>query len=190
MQITAQDLFVPTTVLGDLRDENWFRDFVTSQYIYTASPVSILPRISPSALVDAHGQWVTDLKRVKNFELGDRSEPDHFKQAGHLTYWLRRSQPVYDVKMEASGTPPNFHGNPLAEIFHRLIMVAPNEYLAFDLGYRIVLLHECYSQDPPKSESEFALTDDYIVTMVQFLRNKNVSPHALFLIFKSLFLQR
>jgi len=181
-----ETLYIPAKVLEKLKDEDWFINFVKSQYINTAAEVALLAELSDSFLLEAYGQWMNDVRRIKDFELDNNTEPDHFKQAGHLTYWLRRSRPVVDVRIVPSAVVPE---GELAAILHELIMIAPNEYLAFDIGYRIVLLHECYSVGAKRDESEFALTDDFVVTMVQFLRNKNVSPHALFLIFKSLFLR-
>lgn len=67
--------------------------------------------------------------------------------------------------------------------FRELLFAYANEYLAFDFGYQFCRFYEL---GKGRAES-LNLGDDYYRTMCHFLKYKTVSPHALFLIYKSLF---
>ncbi|ALK08190.1 hypothetical protein BVIR_392 [Blastochloris viridis] len=64
-----------------------------------------------------------------------------------------------------------------------------NEYLAFDYCFMICKYYEANRDDYP---SEFArnlvVSRDYYKIMRQFLKYKSVSPHAMQLIYRSLFM--
>src|SRR5262245_6904423 len=90
--------FLPPDVLIKLRDADWFIRFVKSQYMYSCEYAGLIPLMSDASLLDAHHQWRDDMDRIRKYELNDNSDPDHFTQAGGLTYWLRRGHAVYDLK--------------------------------------------------------------------------------------------
>lgn len=64
------------------------------------------------------------------------------------------------------------------------------EVLAFDLGYSICVFYERGRLDPRTQHPPFEIDEEYIETICCFLKEKNVSPHALFLIYKSLLYKR
>lgn len=184
MEIIGTDTYVPANVLTLLSTREDFTEYVTGFYYSECVGTGMKLELSPAAFTEAWDQFQTDLRRVSKFELNG-GIPDHFKQMGHLAYWLRRSRPVLSVAPDPSfplaGTDDELK---MGLKFQELLMRYPNECLAFALSYKIGLKHVCKLSIPP---SEFALSYDYLNTICQFLWNKNVSPHALFLIFKSLF---
>ena len=125
-----------------------------------------------------------DIERLSNDSLDSGSDgPDHFKQAGVLTYWLRRFSPVYELtSLSDNQKLPSQQRKKLPEFF-------PNYYdvvLAFDLGFRLCNFVECNRKKNP-IQKKILSSDGYIRQTCQFLKYKNVSPHALGLIYQSLF---
>ena len=122
------------------------------------------------------------MARVKAIELRGVSEPDHFKRAAHLAYWLRRCSPVIEVNEELTHDFKNV--DKLREFYFRY----GNEFVAFDVGYQLCLYFEANKEGAKHSLTDYKLTSEYIHIVAHFLKTKNVSPHALFLIYTSLFL--
>jgi hypothetical protein len=140
--------------------------------------------MAASSILEAHTQWRGDLERISEFELND-GIPDHFKQAGHLAYWLRRCKPIYELNENKSYPPAGTKEDvDFTTDGQELLLKYANEYLAFSLGYHICLLHTITDE---KEAKEFRIDKNYLEIVCQFLRNKNVSPHALYLIYRSLF---
>lgn len=186
----SADLSISKDVFEHLEDGKFFIEFVREQYVACASPARLVPVLSAHRLFDAHLQWRQDLERVSRFELRDK-EPDHYKQSGHLIYWLRRASPVIEW-VDETGNIGDAEGYPILSAeqeFRELLMKYGNEYLSFDLGYRICRYFEESRVDSPIDPGERPLTTDYILTVAHFLKVKNVSPHALFLVLRSLFIR-
>ncbi|MGO7532770.1 hypothetical protein [Rhizobium leguminosarum] len=139
---------------------------------------------------DAYFQWMQDLERIAHVE-EKVTKPDHLKCAAHLIYWLRRSSPVNEFAHEAVdlNAPDN----------ERIVFMLKygREYLAFDLGYRAAQLYETRLGDrqlppnafAPRSALGDVPANDFVETMVHVLKLKNVSPHAIFLVLKAIFLR-
>ena len=161
--------------------------FVTNFATHAArkcAEYGLKPEISEDRLRDAYVQWDMDMRRISQFELGDGKYPDEFKQAGHIAYWIRRCQPVIDI-VPKEGTEPDEND----ERYH-LLMNYGNEFLSFDFGFSICALRNCpIEADGTRRISMTGINRDYILTISHFLKNKSVSPHALFLIYKALFLE-
>lgn len=141
-------------------------------------------------MIEAHGAWVNDLTRVGSYEPQLKDGLDHFKQCGHLAFWLRRLGPIID----ADDTTLNLgdaEGYPLSDdekAFRKLLLGYRNEYLAFDYAFQICLYYEIGQEGGSARASNLHLSREYYQTICQFMKFKNVSPHAMHLILKSLFL--
>jgi len=72
--------------------------------------------------------------------------------------------------------------------FRELLLGYCNEYIAFDYAFQICKYYELGKVPPSSRAAAVALSREYYQTMCHFLKYKNVSPHALHLIFKSIFL--
>jgi len=145
----------------------------------------LFPVVSEQRTNDAHAAWCMDIDRVGvNERLQDGL--DHFKRCGHLAYWLRRSSPVVDAE-DIAGMLTYAGGStvtPEEQGFRDLLFEYGNEYLAFDFALQFSLFYERDGASP--RAHGLNITQDYIRTVCHFLKFKNVSPHALFLIYKSL----
>ena len=148
----------------------------------------LVPVYSQSRIVDTYRFWTQDVERLRTFSLPTNTVPDHFKQAAHLMYWLRRQAPVIDyLDAESIQDGGGSKITPREEKVRELLFQCGSEFLAFDIGYQICW---AYESDSAGHQLEFALDEDYIETVCCFLKEKNVSPHAMYLVFKSLFYHR
>ena len=183
MQITSETL---STII-DSED-----GFVTVFKRYTEEVLRsavLIPVLSKLRLKDAYGSWKNDLARVGDNEKHLTEGLDHFKQAGHLAFWLRRMSPLIEA-YEIEGNYQDgqtYDVNGLAIDFRRLLFAYGNEYLAFDFAFQIVSFYEHSRSDRTGNGTAVRLSRDYYETICHFLKFKNVSPHALHLIYKSLF---
>src|SRR5262249_27824405 len=117
---------------------------------------------------------------------------DHFKYAGFLCYWLRRCPPLYDFRPNAD---PG-----IARIKYRdpktILTQYGNVFAAFDIGLRICRYWESarvdidYSADARQKMIRFTIpkNSEYIGDICYTLAEKNISPHSLNMLYKSLFL--
>jgi hypothetical protein len=179
------------TLARILTEFEQFKAFIT-EYIddFALRGARLFPKYSVSRLKDAHHFWTQDIQRISKFSLNGKT-PDHFKQAAHLTYWLRRSGPVIDYldainPQDGVAEPPTAQENAVRD----LLFNYSSEYLAFDLGYQVCRFYELGRLPVGAHPPAFDIDMDYILTMCCFLKEKNVSPHALYLTFKSLFYKR
>lgn len=151
--------------------------------------VNLWPRLSPMRVLEAHGAWKKDLERVGENERHLEDGLDHFKRAGHLAFWIRRMSPV----VEAHDLTGNFSDPKCAELddnqkaLKALLFGYANEYIAFDFGLAFCKYYELAKHGGSERAANLKLNDDYFKVMCHFLKFKNVSPHAMFLIYKSLF---
>jgi hypothetical protein len=165
-----------------------FRDTFCQYATFVLWQGRLIPQFSIPRLAEAHGAWQNDLARVGKHEKRLENGLDHFKQAGHLTYWLRRMGPIVEAT-DATQNPGDSEGYPLTQdeiAFRNLMLGHCNEYLAFDFGFQIVKFYEL-SEGECRAKN-LTLSPDYIGRMCHFLKYKHVSPHALHIIFNSLFI--
>lgn len=151
----------------------------------------LIPVASRPRLYEAHGAWKNDLDRVGTNEPKLREAGlDHFKQCGHLAFWLRRLSPVveaHDITLNLGDA----EGYPLTDDetdFRKLLLGYCNEYLAFDYAYQICKYYELGKRGGSNRAEDLAPSRDFFMNICQFMKYKNVSPHALHLILKSIFL--
>lgn len=177
-----------STLTSIFKDSRVFEDNFAEYAREVSSKARLIPKIVPIRVKDAHAFWKEDLHRVGGAEPLLVNGLDHFKQCGHLAYWLRRTSPVVEFhdtsELYTEGTP-GLNKDEVA--FRDLMYKYGTEYMAFDWAFQICLFHEKTRPDKSERADSLVLSPDYIETMCHFLKRKNVSPHALFLIFRSLF---
>jgi hypothetical protein len=161
---------------------------VFSNYAMTATDSArLFPKLSKPRIYEAHGAWLMDLDRVGTHERHLTKGLDHFKRCGHLTFWLRRMSPIVEF-MDLNFEELEHPMTDLEKAFHKLLISYSNEYLAFDFGFQICKYYETkHKKKPSKRAAELVLSQEYYQTTCHFLKYKTASPHALQLIFKSLF---
>ena len=174
---------------GDLeaiRDEATFVRIFATYAKEVMWHARLLPKISVARLVDAHGAWCNDLERVKHHEKL-QEDLDHFKRCGHLCFWLRRAAPIVEA-IDPTTNLADAEGMPLSadeKDFREMLFPYANEYLAFDFGLQFCKFYEI--AEGSERAKTLVLDEDYLRTNCKFMKYKNVSPHSLFLIYKSLF---
>jgi hypothetical protein len=149
----------------------------------------LAPRFSKARLRDAHYAWREDLQRVEGAEKYLDQGLDHFKQCAHLAYWLRRMAPIIEYEDIAAlwEEPDTLYAEEVAA--REFLARYGTEFIAFDMGFQICLYYELEKLDnalrtPPR------LSGDYLTDLCHMLKFKHVSPHSLYLVYKSILLPR
>jgi hypothetical protein len=159
-----------------------FKTVVARTYEQISSSFQVRISLSFDRLGEAHSYWLRDINRVYEDK---HAVPDHLKRAGFLAYWLRRRQVVHHI-LDIEGTSADIAGRDKFLINH-------NEFCAFVLGLRIChyfSLAEKLRADPDISDflSSQNLDFDFLVDVSTLMKNKNVSPHSLYLIYRACFI--
>ena len=179
--------------IDSLKDVEKFIPIMREHLEGILSIYSLSGKISEDRLREAHFYWMQDLNRVGGREYdGDHENPDHFKHAAHLAYWLRRQKPISDLYVQETAVSL-IADMSIADAYreeHDFYYNYINEYFAFDVGFNIVLFYECKKKGSTLKLLDCLIRDwDYLACVCHFLNSKNVSPHALFLIFRTLFIK-
>lgn len=164
------------TFFRDIMNEEKFSEAVWDGYLYEAALAHLKPDFSTSAMHDAWQCYQQDIERLEaNMK---RSAPDHFKRAGCLAYWLRRHSPVFDWQPLRGMPSPE-----QKKIRKALFDDYGNVFLAFVLGYKSCLKFERARTNKPIPEPD----TDYLETVCYLMKYKSISPHAMGMIYRSLF---
>ena len=157
----------------------FFRGVIGSAYYEIADHFDCSVLLSATRVEEARVHWARDLPRI---DIEGSKTPDHFKNAGFLAYWLRRRVVVEIAsRVGKGGTDKQTHFIGFA-----------NEICAFVVGFRLSLYFHYRRRiesgpDASKFLVNIELQDDLRHDVVTLLRHKEVSPHALYLIFAALF---
>jgi hypothetical protein len=175
-----------------LKNQNWFNNFIRYQYENVVFKMeAVAPVLSDYWILQAYLRWNKDVLYASSKEY-EGAPLDHFKYSGFLCYWLRRCPPMSDLQ-------ENFDTN-FAGIKHRkpneILIRYGNVFAAFDIGLRICRYWESARKDLRHSSEmrqkimRFSIPQKsgYSFDMSYVLAEKNVSPHALNMVYKSLFL--
>lgn len=176
---TLKDMLVPSKFSGTY----------TGYVVETLGGARLFPKFAPLRVVEAHGAWKEDLTRVGDREPNLDDGLDHFKQSGHLAFWLRRMSPLVEA-VDLTENVADAAGYPLTDTekaFRDLLFGYANEYLAFDFGFQFCKFYEMNKPDGSQRAKAIRLPMDYYQSTCHFLKYKTVSPHAMYLIYKSLF---
>ncbi|WP_162559687.1 hypothetical protein [Methylobacterium radiodurans] len=150
-----------------------------------ANEMGVLVSWNKRNALDAFFEWTQDLKRLDYIEK-KLDRPDHLKCAAYLIYWLCRSSPVSNFVFEDDINEEK-----------EFMLKYGREYLAFDLGYRAAQLYERKVNNRDLKEDAFPLHSsmndvcrtDFIETACHVLKLKFVTPDAILLVLKAVFLR-
>jgi hypothetical protein len=183
-------MLITAKTLPNMEDRDQFVEIYTGYVIDTLNAARLFPKFSIQRIVDAHGAWKNDLSRVGDNEPKLDDGLDHFKQCGHLAFWLRRMAPLVEAAdlTENVGDAPGYPIGDDEQAFRNLLFGYANEYLAFDLGFQVCKYYELSKREPSERARTVSPTTDYYTIMCHYLKYKTVSPHAMFAIYKSIFL--
>lgn len=180
---------IDKTTLPSMGDFDRFVKVLTHYAQEVAKLGELFPHFSIPRLHDAHGSWRNDLERVEDREDNLDAGLDHFKQCGHLAFWIRRHSPIVEyADLTSNYQDGGEHQFTRNETERRELLVSyGNEFIAFDFGLQFCLYYERRKAAPTERAKNFTITMEYIESVCHFLKFKQVSPHALYLIYKSLF---
>ena len=173
--------FIECAIFDKIKNQDKFGDLVVREFDADTSYVSLKLQYSADLLHDAYQSYKWDIERL-NENMPDSTTPDHFKLSGYLAYWLRRNSPIVgweNIKREKPLSPEE-------EKFREFLFEYGRVYLPFLLGYRICWFFEDNRKDRDSKLPGF-LDQNYVNIACYFMRYKNVSPHALGLVYRSLF---
>lgn len=150
-------------------------------------PALLAPQFSDVRLREAHYAWRADIRRIEQAEPNLTGGLDHFKQCAHLAYWLRRKSNVVDYTDWAKLVEDGKDLYP-DEIKRRdFIRRYGEEFLAFDFGLKICTYYELEKVDATRTAPP-SLSVEFLADLCHMLKFKHVSPHAMYLIYKSILL--
>lgn len=173
-----------------LANKEDFFDFYAKYLTDMAWEAYLVPNISKARVYEVWGAWDHDLKRVAKHE-GNLSEGlDHFKHIAHLVFWLRRMAPL--IELDDYNLGLSFDQKYILNDTHHelrdLLLSSANEYFNFELGLHFIRFYELGKDGGSNRASNVAIDKDYYKTVCHFLKYKSVSPHAINLIYKSIFI--
>ena len=177
MPISSEPLWLPKDFFDVIRDEGEFREFALRGYAYDAKIGLLKPKFLAGMMHDVYQCYKKDTERLDH---NMPTSPDHFKCAGFIAYWLRRHPPVYKFQ-EMTGELSDKQ-----EKVRELILKYGNVLLAFSYGYQICLFFEQGSSKSANPKMP-QLDLNYIESICYLMKYKNVSPHSLGFIYRSLF---
>lgn len=174
-------LFTPD-VFARLLDEEFFVGEIYNAYVTYIQDHGFSGSISRPKLLEAHIFWNEDMARAKQFEMVDSSTIDEFKQCGHLAYWLRRFNPISEIRVYERA---DSEAEQARQAFFKKY---GSQLTSFMIGFELCAYATANAEGSTFYKDDFKLSDDYTHVVSHFLKSKDVSPHSMFLIYKSLFL--
>jgi hypothetical protein len=160
-----------------------FQNAVSLHFGNLVAGTALKVELCPVRLNEAHKLWLEDLRRVSKREMRD-GILDHFKQSAHLVFWLKRQSPaIYWDTSEVDFINISRADRYLIDFLLRY----GNEFVPFRLGYETSLFYECFCKGMARQPSRYAIGPTYVREVCHLLKTKSVSPHALYLIYRSLF---
>jgi hypothetical protein len=165
----------------EISGEEWFRTAIAFAYEQIADSYGCKVHLSAARTDEARLFWMRDVGRI---DLDGDTTPDHFKQAGFLAYWLRRRVSLNHVIRQEFGS--------VERTLQTRFVMSGNELCAFIVGFRICVFF-VYGRLAEEVESleqfiDSVILDDALVfDVAALMKNKNVSPHALYALYRALF---
>jgi len=170
--------------------EVWFNEAITFDFAETAHLYGCEVTLSARRLEQVRALWKDDVSRIRLLPYPDIAEDgdnkkllvaDHYKQAGYLAYWLRRrmvTKQVWEKEGKASTDD------------QKKFLLFGNEICSFLVGFHICLGFELAGLAAAKRSeilSSYLLDGNFLFDASTLLHHKNVSPQALYLIYRGLF---
>lgn len=196
------DLFQEDILKKLLKDVDFFQKCMATNYYFAAKKFRCDVELSEHRLRETWEFWAADLERLLKNETDDKTlELDEFKQCAFLTFWLRRHQPIKNLRRQKL-VENEF--KPAKEILQRWFSRYGNDFGAIEIGSTICLNYCASSIDEaitnvgddhrlPQLRSKknylmlFKRRKDFWADFSMTMKHKNSSPHAITLIYEALF---
>jgi hypothetical protein len=158
--------------------KTWFREVISDAFNQIAGGYGCEVNLSGRRLDEARELWIADVERAK---IENSIDADHFKQAGFLSYWLRR-RVVVAINHEIEGAD--------AGTLQRDFLKYGNEICSFLTCFRLALFFEIerlHGTVRLEQLNGIHLAPALVKDVAVLLHHKNVSPHAMYLVYRALF---
>lgn len=186
-------------VLSELDDCDKFQRYMLHNFNAIANRLGLEVEVSQRRLIEAYDFWREDVARTLHEGIGKETiQLDHFKNAAFIAFWLRRMIPINATRLVH---PKYANPSTAARARRQFFLRYGNEICALLVGYQICLNYEC-AKIYPARDSVHPLYGDRLTYLrmtklpeallsdfVMILKHKNMSPHSLYLLYKSLFAQ-
>lgn len=168
---------------GTCPSDEFFYSAIKEQAKLLAARCNATVELNPVRVAEAQDLWERDmLALINDKKIQESPYPCEYKHAAFLCFWLRR-------RLIIESTRPI---DPKKGIVDRDFHEYKNEYVAFYTAVHLVLFHYFRFDEDATSEEVAQALKDYQFPksltheVLVMLHHKNVSPHSLYLIFKSL----
>ncbi len=200
-EVTLQNyhLFRPK-ILDLLENRDWFIECMTCNFYFIGKRYGCIPIISRRRMGEAYDYWQEDVNRTLALGIQKTTELDHFKHASFIAFWLRRTLPINEIRLALtiiereknikSDKQKKFlrYGSEICALhigfmlclFFEECSVIANEIEGGRTVYGIISDRTTYLK---KCQLKQPIVDDYTMIM----KHKNMSPHGIYLLYKSLF---
>lgn len=192
-----RDEFSPTALPSEVTAEKplaFFTDFVNFNFALIAKRFGCEIILHSRRTEEAFDAWHEDLKHKPN-RVHESVDLDPYKRAGFLCYWLRRRNVVDEIRPDGTDV-----ADPKQMQKTELFAAYGNELCSFYLGYQFCLRF-AFTQNGGGAETplihasvmdaeriqSIKLDGNFQKEIAICLKFKNMSPHALYIIYKSLF---
>ena len=182
-------------IVKKLEDREWFIECITFNYGLLASKWGCSAIMSVRRLGEAFDFCREDHTRTLAEGIATSVTLDHFKQASFIAFWLRRMLPINQTLIVDNYRSVSEAAN--ANEDQRFFLRYGNEICALLIGFQLCLFYEiCPLEEDPvvleipnrtENLKQYSLPQRTIADLVMVLKHKNMSPHALYLLYKSLF---
>lgn len=175
-----------------------FFNFQTNNICFANSKMRAT--ISRYNIVEAYTLYKKDIKRLEKIENAGE-EIEQYKKLAFLVYWLRRLSPITAILGSHDKISVR---NPTEQ--QKFLAIYANEFCAFDIGFRIgrfiasrnveldcesptrlLLALDKDTRIGPEEIRYYSITKKHLIDVCAMLKEKNVSPHSLYLLFSSYF---
>ena len=184
-------------IIAQLEDRQWFIRCMAFNYSQLAARWGCGVQLSVRRLGEAYDFWREDHTRTLAEGIEATSiSLDHFKHASFIAFWLRRMLPINQTLVVSRFR--SIPDDPSADENQRFFLRYGNELCALLIGFQICLFYEAglkrssgyvyeIRTNPIERLKQFSFPQNIIADFVMILKHKNMSPHALYLLYKSLF---
>lgn len=184
-------------IISELSDRDVFVDYMIHNYYFISERLNFETEMSARRLGEAYDLWREDVTRTLAEGIRRKTvKLDHFKHAAFMTFWLRRMNPINSVRACSSDYwAKTTEGRDRQNLFLRY----SNEICAINIGMQICINYESakiFSNGVSVASGvgkridylrSISLPTDLVEDFSMILKYKNMSPHSLYLMFKSLF---
>jgi hypothetical protein len=205
--VSAQDdedefLLYDAAAVRRLQDRPFFLRAIEQFYHNLARTFGCRITVSERRIGEAHDLWQADVARTLAHDTDeDTTELDHFKNAAFIADWLRRRGPINDVEFLEESRVETTHGQG-AETAPSSAQIQFYQYgaelCALYVGFYICLAYEVYAMAEREIDTSKtrvisdavgvrAMPRHFQSEFPRLLKTKDVSAHALYMIYRSLF---